>query len=69
MTLKGYVLILAVHVNPTARNEQDNPRHLHCVSSEPAMASGEPSATTNAGMAFRTTPDQIEHIEMKYRLS
>ena len=69
MTPKGYVLIMTVQVNPTVRNERENPRRLHRDSGEAPMAGGETSSTTNADTAFRTTPLETNSTGMKYRLS
>ena len=69
MTPKGYVLILAVRVDPTAMNEVENPCCLHTGSDEPTMAAGEPNTMANADTAFRTTSLKTNSTEMKHRLS
>ena len=69
MTPKGYALIRAIRVDPTARNEQEIPRQLHSISSEPAMAGGEPSTTANAGTAIRTILIETKPTDMMHEIS
>ena len=53
---------MAVRVNPMAGSEREIPRWLH-------SASGKLCATANAGMPFRTTPEQTNYKDMKYTRS
>lgn len=69
MTPKGYVLILAVRVDPTVRNEGENPYRLHSGSDEPTMAGSDLNTTANADTMFLTTLLETNSTEMKHRLS
>ena len=60
-TPKGYALIRAIHIDPTARNEWEIPYWVHSISGKPAMAGSEPCATTNTGTALWATLDQTKH--------
>ena len=66
---KGYVLIATVQVNPTARNEGENPCHLHGGFGEHAMADGEPSTMANTDMAFKATSFVTKSTEAKHGIS